>query len=318
MYNYQLEQKNKIVGKAFSVALLFLVLNVTVLAQTAETIKIWPDKPLYSLTATDHERVESSNDGASIYYYDITFPSFEYFKPEKANGAAIIVCPGGGYTRLAYANEGKGVGKWFAEHGIAAFVLRYRLPNDSLQEHKELVPLADAQQAIYFLRKNSSKYGIDANRIGIIGFSAGGHFASTLSTHFEKSIIPNEEKINLRPDYSILLYPVISMKENIAHAGSKKNLLGDNPSDSLVNEFSNETKITANTSPTFILHAADDKSVNCENSILYMEALKKNNVSVSFHLFPSGGHGFAMKKKNIDDQWQFLLEQWLHEIKIIP
>ena len=318
MSNIDLEHNGQNVRWIISQCLFLIILNTSVFAQKNEIIKIWPDKPLYSLTATDNERVEYTNEGASIYYYNVTYPSFEYFKPEKPNGAAVIVCPGGGYGRLAYANEGRGVGKWFAEQGVSAFVLRYRLPNDSLMENKELVPLADAEQAIYYIRKNADKFGIDTNRVGIIGFSAGGHFASTLSTHFEKVLIVNKEKINLRPNFSALIYPVISMQDAITHSGSKINLLGKNPSDSLVNEFSNEMKVTNNTPPTFLIHAVDDKSVSCENSILYMEALRKNNVSVSFHLFPSGGHGFAMKKKYLDDQWLYLLKNWLGELKIIP
>lgn len=297
--------------------LLFAVIpSLIIFAQKKETIKIWQEKPIYSLASVDHERVEQTNNGTSIYYYDVTFASLEYFKPEKPNGTAVIVCPGGGYVRLAYSYEGIATAKWFAKNGISAFVLKYRLPNDSLMEHKEFAPLADAQQAIYYLRKNAGKFRIDPNKIGIIGFSAGGHVASTLSTHFQKSIIKNDEKINLRPDFSILIYPVISMKKEITHSGSKKALLGKNPSDSLVNQFSNELQITHDTPPTFLVHAADDKSVLVENSIRYFQGLKENNIIAAMHVFQKGGHGFAMKNKWNDVQWLFLLEKWLIENKI--
>ncbi len=285
-------------------------------AQKSTIIKIWPGKPLYSLTDQNMERSELGSDGVRRYY-SITVPTLEYFKPEKPNGAAVIVCPGGGYIRIAYTHEGIDVAKWFAKLGISAFILKYRIPDDKYMEHKDRVPLADAQQAIYYLRKNAKEYGIDPDRIGVIGFSAGGHVAATLSTHFAKPVIPDKEKINLRPDFSILVYPVISMENGITHEGSRNSLLGENPSDSLIDEYSNELFVTDKTPPAFLMHASDDRYVPVENSLYYYKALKDHGVAAVLHIFQTGGHGFAMKNPWDDKQWFYLLNNWLIENKLI-
>ena len=284
--------------------------------QESTIIKIWPGEPLYNLTSGNMEKAELGDDGVTRYY-NITIPSLEYFKPEKPNGTAVIICPGGGYARIAYTNEGIAMAKWFAELGISAFILKYRIPDDKFMEHKERAPLSDAQQAILYLRENSNKLGIRPDKIGIIGFSAGGHLAATLSTHFTESIIPNDNKINLRPDFSILIYPVITMEKDYTHPGSRENLLGDNPSDQFIREFSNEKCVTDKTPPTFLVHASDDHSVPVENSLHYYEALKNHNVIAVLHIFQKGGHGFAMKNEWNDKQWLYLLENWLIENKII-
>jgi acetyl esterase/lipase len=244
---------------------------------------------------------------------NVSYPTLEYWKPEKPNGTAVIICPGGGYIRLAITSEGEYVAKWFAERGVSAFILKYRLPNDSRMERKEIVPLSDAQQAINYLRSNADQYKIDINRIGIMGFSAGGHLAASASVHFNDSYIGTEMKYSLRPDFSILIYPVITMQNDFTHKGSKKALIGENANDSLERYFSNELNVTDKTPPTFIMHASDDKAVPVENSIRYYESLKKKNVSSALFIFQNGGHGFTMKNKFVDDQWFFLLEKWLTE-----
>jgi len=287
-----------------------------IFAQENSFIKIWPGQPLYSLTAENFQRAETDSNNVTRYY-DITIPELEYFKPEIPNGVSVIICPGGGYTRLAYSFEGGGIGKWFSDRGISAFVLKYRLPNDKFMTHKERVPLADLQQAIYYLKNNAADYNINPDKIGVLGSSAGGHLAASASTHFESAFFPINNGISLRPYFSILIYPVITMKEEFTHKGSRKNLLGDNPDKNLINFYSNEMNVTANTPMTFLLHASDDASVPVSNSLIYYQELVKNNVPAAMHIFQNAGHGFAMRNKWVSEQWLYLLDKWLIENKIL-
>ena len=236
-------------------------------------------------------------------------PSLEVYLPakENASGAAVIICPGGSYKVIVFQGEGVSTAKEFAKNGIAAFVLKYRLPNDTILTDKKIGPLQDAQQAIKLVRENASKYGIDANKVGIVGFSAGGHLASTAATHFSKPLIENSKNTNLRPDFQVLVYPVISMQENLTHADSRSNLLGKNPAKESLDLFSNEMQITKNTPPAYITHAADDKLVDVDNSIAYFEKLRHNSVEVEMHIYPKGGHGFIFRQKD----WIDPLFVWL-------
>lgn len=233
----------------------------------------------------------------------------------NANGIAIIVCPGGGYTRLAVDNEGEGVAKWLNNAGITVAILKYRLPNDSIMKDKSIGPLQDVQEAIRILRKNSELYNISPQKIGIMGFSAGGHLASTLSVRFDDKVY-DAENISARPDFSVLVYPVISMKPEITHKGSSDNLLGQNPSAELIDKFSNELHVKKNTPPSFIVHAQDDKSVPVQNSLDYFYALKKNDVPAELHIYTVGGHGFGLAKgrKTTVNQWPEACIKWIEEI----
>ena len=243
----------------------------------------------------------------------VSRPSLTIFLPPKTKttGAAVIVCPGGGYTNLAMGYEGEDVARRFNESGIAAFVLKYRIPDDSTMINKETGPLQDAQRAILILRSRSGEWGIDPKRIGIMGFSAGGHLASTAGTHFEKNYIANPENISLRPDFMILIYPVISFKSPIAHMGSAHNLLGSNPSPEKIREYSNEEQVTDRTPPAFLVHAKDDDAVPCENSLWFADALKKHHVPVEVYLYEQGGHGFGMNNKTSSQLWMDFCIQWL-------
>ncbi|MEA5260125.1 alpha/beta hydrolase [Arcicella aquatica] len=240
-------------------------------------------------------------------YKDVTVPTLEYIKPEKPNGTSVIIVAGGGYSVIVYNGEGISTAKALADKGISAFVLKYRLPSDNIMVDKKVGSLQDAQQAIKFLRENADKYGIDKNKIGIMGFSAGGHLASTAATHFEKSYIENPNNTSLRPDFQILVYPVISMKEGLTHGGSRDNLIGKNPTDADIEAFSNELQIKANTPPAYLTHAADDKLVDVDNSISYFENLRKNKVEVEMHIFPKGDHGFIFRHKG----WMEPLFDWM-------
>jgi acetyl esterase/lipase len=206
-----------------------------------------------------------------------------------------------------YQGEGIQTAKELAKNGIASFVLKYRLPDDSIMTDKKIGPLQDAQQAIKLVRENVAKWGIDVNKIGIMGFSAGGHLASTEATHFEKSFIENKNNTSLRPDFQILVYPVISMQDSLTHRDSRKNLLGENPSTEIINQFSNELQISKNSPPAYLTHAADDNVVDVDNTIGYFEKLRKNKVDVEMHIYPKGGHGFIFRQPG----WIEPLLQWM-------
>lgn len=244
---------------------------------------------------------------------NVTHPTLQVFLPKVPNKAAssIIICPGGGYGILAIDHEGIEVAKTLNAMGIAAFVLKYRIPDSSCMEHREDVPLMDAQQALKMVRENAVKWKIDASKIGVMGFSAGGHLASSLATHFTEHVLDNPSHTSLRPDFAVLLYPVISFRDSITHKGSKENLIGKNPSEVLVHRFSNEEQVTPQTPPSFLVHAADDDVVPVANSIVFVEALVKNKVPVELHLYQNGGHGFGLHNKTTKDEWIERLKNWL-------
>lgn len=236
-------------------------------------------------------------------------PTLEVYLPEKEKsvGSAVIICPGGGYSVIVYNGEGVSTAKEFAKNGIAAFVLKYRLPNDSTMVDKKIGPLQDAQQAIKVVRENAMKWNIKSDKIGIMGFSAGGHLAASEATHFKKSLIENINNTSLRPDFQILVYPVISMQDNLTHGGSRGQLLGKNPSSEDLTDFSNELQIDDNTPPAYLTHATDDKLVDVDNSIVYYEKLRQHHVDVEMHIYSKGGHGFIFREKS----WMEPLLRWM-------
>ena len=219
-----------------------------------------------------------------------------YLPPkEKANGTSIIIFPGGAYQFLATSTEGTPIAEAFVQKGIAAFVVKYRLPNDATMRNKSMGPLMDAQQAIKLVRDKAAEWNIDNNKIGIIGYSAGGHLASTLATHFNPVYIPNTANTSLRPDFMILVYPVISMKNTLTHQGSRSNLLGAGPNDEIVKFFSSEENVSTKTPPTYITHAGDDNIVDVENSIVMYRWLQMEGVDAELHIYPKGNHGFTQR-----------------------
>lgn len=240
----------------------------------------------------------------------VSQPYIQVYLPAKAKatGASVVIFPGGAYWGLTFDHEGVQQANYFVDHGIAAIVVKYRIPNDAWMTDKAIGPLQDAQQAMKFARERAHEWNLDSNRIGVIGFSAGGHLASTLATRFAESNIENKAKINLRPDFLVLVYPVISMDSTVTHLDSRKALLGEKPSDERIRFFSNELHVTANTPPTLLLHAVDDKLVDVKNSLLFLEALKQANVPVEAHLFEKGDHGFFRISR---DRWQKPIMDWL-------
>ena len=236
-------------------------------------------------------------------------------RPANPNGAVLIVCPGGGYHGLALGAEGNGIAQWLNRHGITGVVLTYRLPKG-----RPSVPLSDAQRAIRFVRSRAREWGIDPKRIGIIGFSAGGHLASTAATHFDHGNLRAAdpiEKLSCRPDFAVLVYPVITMGEQ-THGGSKANLLGPAPTPELVERFSNEKQVTGQTPPAFLAHARDDHAVPPGNSRMFYEALLAHKVAAEYLELPSGGHGLNGYKGPSWDAWQTHSLKWLAAQKFIP
>lgn len=239
--------------------------------------------------------------------------------PEKPNGTAVLICPGGGYFVLAMDHEGHNIARWFNERGITAFVLKNRLPDDALMTHKEDRPLQDAQQALRIIRKHSVQWKIDPHKLGIMGFSAGGHLASTAGTHFSKQYGEiTDTSVSVRPDFMILAYPMISYQPGIYPKGMQNRLLGNNPTKEMVDAFSNELHVTPRTPPTFLVLSADD-FLSPANSIVFFNALQKNKVPVELHVYERGGHGYAFSKKqrgHVED-WDKELEGWLRDRKLL-
>lgn len=248
----------------------------------------------------------------------VSIPGYQYFRVanDQIKRPCVIICPGGGYGILAATHEGTDVAAYFNTIGINAIVLKYRIPNSAHQVNKSIAPLQDAQQAIYLARTNASEWGIDANKMGIMGFSAGGHLASTLATHYEDIKVANQENISYRPNFQILIYPVISFN-SYGHMGSRDNLIGPVILEDQVHYFSNEEHINKNTPPAFLVHAKDDQSVVVENAINYYKQLQENQVPSELYLFEKGGHGFGMKNKTSDVYWPELMKQWLLKNNII-
>lgn len=267
------------------------------------------------------DEVEESVKKDILAIKKVQIPSIEVFLPTKrsANGKAVIVCPGGGYSGLAYDWEGIDVAKWFNAQGVTAFVLKYRLPQSKSIIVKNEAPLQDAQRAIRLIRYNADKWHIDKNKIGIIGFSAGGHLASTLGTHYDRSVLRSTDaidKLSAKPNFMMLIYPVITMNLTYTHKGSRNNLIGKSPTDDLVRLYSNELHVNKNTPPTFIVHSTDDKVVPVENSLRFYENLKKAEVPTELHIYAYGGHGFGLAiGRGYLQSWTQRLADWLEHIE---
>lgn len=279
-----------------------------------ETIRLYSEG-VPGLKETQSQEVSETKDNITRVK-DISHPVLYVFRPkEKTSDAAVIICPGGGYAILAIDHEGYDIAKWFNDRGVTAFVLKYRLPQPNLFYNSEIRPLQDAQRAIQIVRCNAGKYGVSPDRIGIMGFSAGGHLAATASTHFKTQVGEiTDSSLNVRPDFSLLIYPVITFSNSITHSDTRKNLIGTNPSVEKIEFYSNEHHVTEETPPTFLISTMDD-GVSVENSILYFLACKKNGVPAEMHIYEKGGHGYALKKKGRGpvETWADRMEDWLKD-----
>lgn len=281
-------------------------------------LNLYESGPIPNARPCDKVENYNKNAGGIGIVANVTKPTLEVFMPKNQNAArsSVIICPGGGYGVLAVDHEGYDVAKAFNEMGITAFVLKYRLPDSACMTHRENVPLTDAQQAFKIVRENAGKWKIDTGKVGIMGFSAGGHLASTVGTHFNQRQISNTS-VSFRPDFMLLLYPVISFNDSICHKGSKENLIGKNAPAALEHLYSNEEQVTAQTPPTFLVHAADDDAVPVANSTRFFEMLVKYKVPAEMHIYQNGGHGFGMHNKTTTDDWMERLKNWLSANKFL-
>jgi len=278
--------------------------------------------PLYDTIPNSKPSVDSEKSSTAegvLIVSNVSIPTLTIYRPPnvKNNATAVIICPGGGYGVLAAGHEGSDVAKVLNEWGVVAVVLKYRLPDEKIMNQKSIGPLQDAQRAIQIVRTNAGKWNINPDKIGIMGFSAGGHLASTASTHFATPVIGNPGKISLRPDFSVLIYPVVSFTDSIGHIGSRTNLLGENPSEDEIREYSNELQVNGQTPPAFLVHANDDDVVKVGNSVHYYEALTRNHVPAELRLYPKGGHGFGMRNATTSDNWMDRLKSWLKANRFI-
>ncbi|MBS7566110.1 alpha/beta hydrolase [Mucilaginibacter sp. Bleaf8] len=294
--------------KDIKVTIAAMLITGAVSAQKAQPIKLYPNGVPNSIPAPA-DYVEKSGKG---WLTMVSQPTLTPFFPEKgkATGAAIIVIPGGGYAGLAINHEGYDVAQKFADAGVTTFVLKYRLPDDRISPNRTIAPLQDAERAMQLLRERAAEWKIDTHKIGIIGFSAGGHLASTLGTHYAQEEIANKAHISLRPDFMVLLYPVITM-DSLTHRGSRENLIGKTPTRELIDLYSNEKQVNVNTPPAFLVHAQDDKAVPVQNSLMFYTALTQAGVKAELHLYPAGGHGFGLNNKTTPDQWFDRCLNWM-------
>ncbi|SMO52227.1 alpha/beta hydrolase [Solitalea koreensis] len=279
-------------------------------AQRLKETLLYENEVPNSISAPNKEIAFTNN---TFQIKKVSVPSITVYKAAQPNGKAIIICPGGGYGNLMFEKEGTTVAEELNRWGITAFVLKYRLPDDSTNIDKSLAPLQDAQQAIRWVRSNAQQWGVRKNRIGIMGFSAGGHLASTAATHFQRNAdSTNKDTTSVRPDFVILVYPVISFDSTITHMASRNRLVGTRATAERINYFSNELQVSEKTPPLFLVHAGDDTVVPVENSIRFYQACIKNKVPAEMHLYPRGGHGFALKDKTSGNDWLERLKNWIN------
>lgn len=284
----------------------------SMMAEKSFELPLWPDGVPESNGITEAEIF--ANDRIS----NVSVPSMWVFPAEKSKntGVVLILCPGGGYVRQAAGHEGFQFTDWLTENGITAVILKYRLPNGH-----HFIPLKDAQRAIRIVRSHAEEWDIDPQKIGISGFSAGGHLASTAGTHFDQGNPSSEnliERISCRPDYMILFYPVVSMQDNVTHRGSKLSLLGENPSPELADLYSNELQVGDDTPPTLLMLSDDDRSVIPQNSVDFYKSLKSHKVPATMYIFPEGGHGWGYRQSfRYHDTFKLLMLDWMKQQKII-
>jgi acetyl esterase/lipase len=301
---------------------IFIFLNAFVINGFSQTLtlKLWPDGIPGSIADPSYIENIITTDGRITRCNKVVTPDLTVFlpAPEKANGTAVMICPGGGYGTLAFDHEGNAIAKWLNDNGIAGIILKYRLPSDQIMIDKSIGPLQDAQEAMRIIRRNATEWKIDPKKVGVIGFSAGGHLASTISTHYAEKVYDVKDIISARPDFSLLIYPVVSMDTTITHRGTRNNLIGIDPTEKNVLRFSNEKQITSDTPPAFLVHSADDKAVPVMNSIGYFRGLQKNNIPAELHVFQKGGHGYGLSPNGgTESSWPGLCIKWLKAMGLI-
>lgn len=287
---------------------------IATIAAGSEPIEValWGDTQLAAADIGKYEGRERER--PNRWLTGVEHPVVSVYKPEAdaATGAAVVIFPGGGYGGQAIDKEGHFVAQWLADRGVVAMVVPYRCGGG---KHQHPIPLADAQRAVRLMRSNASEWGVDPKKIGVMGFSAGGHLAATASTLFDlqlEGIADSLAEVSARPDFSILVYPVISMRPDVSHGGSGRNLLGDSPAEALVSQLSADEQVTAGTPPALIVHSIDDGAVPVANAQRYYDACRKHGVPVEIHLYETGGHGYGMwATEGSVAAWPAVLEGWL-------
>ncbi|MCC4211229.1 alpha/beta hydrolase [Leeuwenhoekiella parthenopeia] len=261
----------------------------------------------------DFKEIKGNWGGDHFYFGNVTKPTLTAFIPDSeiATGTAVIICPGGGYRVVAVDHEGYTVARAFQNIGVAAFVLKYRTPSEKTMHKPAIGPLQDVQRTFQILGEKAREWNIDTSRTGIMGFSAGGHLAASAATHYDKNYLEDSDEVILKPAFMILGYPVISFSEGLTHMGSRNNLLGENPSQDLIDSFSNELLVTPQTPVAFIFHSGNDKTVKVENSIKFYEALNKNGVNSQLLIYPEGGHGYGLDNPSTPSKWFVECKNWM-------
>ena len=287
----------------------FFLILISGMLQAQDVIKLYEVVPNSKPSGVE-EKSETAADGITRVS-DVSTPEMLMYKPENPNGTAMLICPGGGYRILAINHEGLDVAKVLNKWGITAFVLKYRLPDSRTMMNKSIGPLQDAERAILLIRMHAKKWGINPKKVGVMGFSAGGHLAASLSVKYKDQLIENPKRISFRPDFSVLVYPVISFTDSLTHKGSRDNLIGSKPYESLIKRYSNELLVNKKTPPAFLVHAKDDEAVPVGNSIAYYNALQKYHIASTIRFYDKGGHGFGMFNKKETGDWMVDLEKWM-------
>nr|WP_319997317.1 alpha/beta hydrolase [uncultured Draconibacterium sp.] len=302
-----------LVFKKLVVALICVIATIGSLSAQVQVIDLWNGK-VPGAIQSDEFRQNVDTTAGWVDRHSIVKPDLYFYAApaEKSTGTAVVICPGGGYSGLAIRHEGLQVAQWFNSVGITAFVLTYRQPDDAIMENKSIGPLQDGQRAIRLVRRHAKEWGINPEKVGIMGFSAGGHVASTISTHYNEKVYDAIDSTNARPNFSLLIYPVISMDSTITHSGSRVNLLGNSPAPEQVMHFSNEFQVNEQTPPAFVVHSLDDDVVPVQNSIKYALAMKKYHVPCELHIYESGGHGYGMAPGgSTQSMWPEACLKWL-------
>lgn len=288
-----------------------LALLLSICARAQVELPLYPQRIPNAIPGPNREE-KRPNAKVDTIVSNVSLPTITVFQPkENANQAAVIIFPGGGYQVLVTRREGKDVAKVFNQFGITAFVVKYRLPDDKTMKDKSIAPLQDAQQAIRFVRQNAQRWNVRPDRIGIMGFSAGGHLAATAGTHFTTSYADNKQAADLRPDFLILINPLIAFADSLTHKGAERILIGDSPTPLQRRFFSNHYHVSASTPPTILIHTNDDSVVSVNHSLEFYQALRRHKVPAEIHIYAKGEHGFLTAPPF--DEWFGRCLYWMNE-----
>lgn len=298
----------------YRLALLFILICNWCFAQ--QEIPLYTER-IPNSAGAPNEEYKKANELVDSLTFNVSIPTLAVFLPskDKANGTAVVICPGGGYHVLLTKREGTDVARAFNKLGVTAFVLKYRLPSGKTMKDRSIGPLQDAQRAIQLVRQKAAVWNIDPQKIGIMGFSAGGHLAATAGTHYRKALIENKKGVSLRPDFMLLINPVISFTDSIGHTGSRNNLLGNAPAKKQILSYSNELQVNKATPPAFLVHSSADSVVPVANSLSFYSALRHNGVAAGLHIYAKGEHGFLTTPSF--DEWFGRCVHWMREMGLL-